>query len=132
MELRIITNNKTVKSKLEEMGERPEFLEGHALDIVKHCKVLAEEGWILSVDPLAGYYSRPNPYHTIFMQSGKRGTCKVADLKRLDKTANQWELYYHVIPMTPDLEKGYIELDYELAINTYISLKKTPEFYNCI
>ena len=67
MKTRVLTNNPTVMGALgpEAAGEAM-FVEGLPKLLNKAMELL-QHGWRLDVDPMGGYMSRPNPFHTMFL-----------------------------------------------------------------
>lgn len=63
----VVTNNPVMRRQLEEAGQPCLFIEGLS-ELLNRCMALLGEGWSLAVDPLGGYLSRPNPYHTILLR----------------------------------------------------------------
>ena len=68
-DLIILTNNPIIKQEFEEDSCFEMVCEKELPDLLTKCMKLLEEGCELMVDPLAGYLSRPNPYHTIVLKS---------------------------------------------------------------
>jgi hypothetical protein len=131
MSLKILTNNPRVLAQFTHLNQHVEFVEGHAKDVIEDCQHCIYNSWKLAADPLAGYFSRPNPYHTIFLQKGRDEKVYGEHLLRLKRTAEQWEKYDNVIPMTEKLWKDYEELDYSFAMSTLNGLLRNPVFYDC-
>lgn len=132
MSLIILTNNPKLNDHLREENINIIFVDGHAKDVIMNSCDYVYMGWRLAADPLAGYFSRPNPYHTIFLQKDSKGKVRGEDLIRLKRTLEQWNRYDNIIPMTDRLSDDYKELDYSIAVSTLEGLTKTPVFYNCI
>lgn len=132
MSLLIVTNNTRLYRHLSDIKMDAILIDGHAKDVIRTCCDHIYEGWRLSADPLAGYLSRPNPYHTIFLQKDSNNRVWGKDLIRLERTFEQWSKYDNIIPMTARLLKDYEELDYSIAQSTLEGLLKTPAYYNCI
>lgn len=102
-----------------------EFCEGNIKNLLLICINLVKSGWRLVVDPLGGYISRPNPFHTIILEIDKRVSCKAQDFLKLEYLL---KLYFRQLG---DYEKAskenwedYMELDYSLALNAIKGLVK--------
>jgi hypothetical protein len=132
MPLKILTNNRSVFERFIHQGQDVLFVEGHAKRVIEDCRSWIYEGWQLAADPLAGYLSRPNPYHTFFLQRDQDGKVRGKHLLRLERTAEQWSKYDNVIPMTDKLWRDYAELDCSIASSTLDGLLKNPVFYHCL
>lgn len=124
--LKVMTNNHRFLKLPGRDGLEVVFINGHAKDVIMKCSELIYEGWQLAADPLAGYFSRPNPYHTVFLQKGGEARIRGEDLIRLDRTLEQWDRYDNVIPVTDRLLKDYCELDFSIACSTMDGLIKIP------
>ena len=132
MPLKVLTNNSKVFGRFTYINLDTIFIKGHAKDVINSCYPWIQKGWRLAADPLAGYFSRPNPYHTIFLQKGKNTQCIPKDITRLERTIEQWDKYDNIIPMTDKLWHDYEELDLSIASCTLNGLLRNPVFYNCI
>jgi hypothetical protein len=132
MSLIILTNNPKVNDYLLGKCLNAVYIDGHAKDVISSSCDYIYVGWRLAADPLAGYLSRPNPYHTIFLQKDPRDRVRGEDLVRLKRASQQWERYDNIIPMTDRLYKDYEELDFSIAVSTLEGLTKTQYYYNCI
>ncbi len=127
MAITTITNNPKVKDYCDAVGQQVTFIKGHSKDVLFFSRDLLSEGsFKLAADPLGGYMSRPNPYHTVFLTSNEG--CEVAgdDILRVEKSIIQWERYTNIIEVTGQLDTQYRELDLSLASNTLKSLLKNP------
>ena len=113
-----VTNNPKIKEHFHEINREVIFVEGHAKDVMEKCSELVYGGLRLAADPLAGYFSRPNPYHTVFLEQN-HGRVRGDDLVRLQKTLEQWDKYGNIILMTERLLEDYKELDRSIALCTW-------------
>lgn len=68
MKLLTVTNNPLLRNEVTAEQSELIFLDGTVIDVLVYCMEMMGRGWMLAVDPLAGYLSRPNPFHTIILQ----------------------------------------------------------------
>ncbi len=120
--VKMLTNNQQVMELAQKQGWDCRFLRGRPPAVLQEAQNWATQGWRLAADPLAGYFSRHNPYHTVFMQSGQASR---QDWLQLERAIIRWQGY-----QTPPAEKqpavrsAYRELDYALAAATMEQLEK--------
>lgn len=131
MGLRTVTNNKQVYEYCQNGGLDCVLVEGGVKEALFLSRDLLMNGWRLAVDPLAGYLSRPNPYHTLFLRDNPQEEVAGDDVLRIEDALIQWHRYTNIIPMTPRLDADYIELDFSLAINSIDGLLRTPTYFSC-
>ena len=112
----ILTNNQQVAEYAESQGWNYQILFGLPIVVLMAAESLAIQGWRLAVDPLAGYFSHHNPYHTVFLQ---RGQASPHDWLCLERAANRWQ-GYKMSPAEKQLavRQAYQQLDKALAIST--------------
>ncbi len=113
--IKVITNNPGIEKNFENKALEILFVQGHAKDVIKKCEDFISSGWRLAVDPLAGYFSRPNPFHTIILLPNEGNGSMGKDMTRLARTTEQWERYDNIIPVTERLLEDYKELDLSIA-----------------
>lgn len=106
MELLIITNNPKLlnRPQPEEKGVSIEFVQGGLGAVLEKGQQLLTEGCFrLAVDPLGGYWLRPNPFHSLIFE--KTG-------------AKEDELAFTILALTQLQEKlRSEEAEYSLALS---------------
>ncbi len=126
MALTVITNNEKFKAYCDTLGQRVTFIKGHSKDVLFFSRdMLIDCNLKLAADPLGGYMSRPNPYHTVFLTGNE--DCDIAgdDVMRIEKAIIQWERYTNIIEVTDQLDSQYQDLDLSIASGTLQSLLKS-------
>ncbi len=131
MSLLIITNNHKIKDFALEKKLDVIFVEGDAKETLFMVRKKLLNGWRLAIDPLAGYLSRPNPFHTVVVQENCTGEVIGDDIIRIEYAISQWNRYEHILPMTPKLEADYRELDFSLGVSSIDGSLRTPAYYKC-
>jgi len=129
MALKIITNNPKVYDYCLKNRQNTEFFHGHAKDLLLYTRNFLFKEFRLAADPLGGYLSRPNPYHTVFLQNASGSEIKAEDVIRIETSVNQWYKYTNITEMTRQLDIQYQELDFSIAINTLEGLLKNPLYH---
>ncbi len=132
MSLLIITNNPKVNDYALEKSLAVLFVDGDAKETLFRVRRELLNGWRLGIDPLAGYLSRPNPFHTVLVQKNLTDEVIGNDIIRIEYAVSQWNRYEHILPMTPKLEADYSELDFSLAVSSIEGSLRTPAYYNCL
>ena len=125
----IVTNNRLVRDSLLQNKDAYLFISGEAENVLLAARNLIMEGWRLAVDPLQGYYTRFNPYHTVFLQEhlfinadyGEAGISFTdmsfsSQILRLEKGAAHLRGPKRPpAENTPQIRADYQYLDYQLA-----------------
>lgn len=65
----IVTNNRKIRKEYIRCSHFSLMFKESLPDVLDLCLKLIKEGYTLAVDPLAGYLSRMNPYHTIVLEA---------------------------------------------------------------
>jgi hypothetical protein len=129
MEHLIVTNNYLVWDNLLKNSDECLFISGEAGKVLLTTRDLLIEGWRLAVDPLQGYYTRFNPYHTVFLQKDLfitadyeevgisfTGMSPSSQILRLEKgVAHLRDPKRPPAEDTPQIRTDYQYLDYQLA-----------------
>ena len=124
MKIIVVTNNLSVKRSLQKHKLEIVFVDGPAQLALKTARDMILDGWHLAADPLAGYYIRYNPYHTVFLSD-----------ENLSSTSEDILILEHAIchlddprrpaaEDVPEIRADYQILDHSLATNTAESLCK--------
>lgn len=131
MAIKIVTNNQKVHQYCLENEYDCLFVSGEAQDTLFSSRELILKGWKLAVDPLAGYLSRPNPYHTVLLQDSQTEETLMHDILRVEYAVSQWHRYTNIIKMTPQLDDNYSDLDFSLGRSTIEGMMRTPTYHTC-
>lgn len=131
MSIKIVTNNHKMNQYCINNGYDSFFVLGLAQDTLFSSREFILKGWKLAVDPLAGYLSRPNPYHSVFLQDNQTEETLIHDILRVEYAVSQWQRYTNIIKMTPQLDDNYSDLDYSLAKSTMEGIMRTPTYHEC-
>lgn len=100
------------------------FVDGDLQELVFACRDLVASGYRLAADPLAGYLSRPNPFHTIILDKND-GDVPAEDVLRLESLllkfqAQSGEYEYAATYFCRD----YRELDLSIAMSTLQGMRR--------
>lgn len=72
MELALVTNNDLFPGDMQALEGCEVIFCRDLPEVLRTCKHLLETGWRFECDPLAGYLSRPNPFHSILLNKRKQ------------------------------------------------------------
>lgn len=122
--IKILTNNDRVYDLMNAQNHDCRFLSGTAVAVIKEAaQMMLMHGWRLASDPLAGYNSRLNPYHTIFLQLAPDADTKF-DMLRFENLICRWQKS-PVIPNAPaSIYADFKQLDLSIAAHTSEQLFK--------
>jgi hypothetical protein len=126
MKLLIITNNPLVRNTVASGRNELIFLDGTVMEVLNRCIEMLGMGWVLAVDPLAGYLARPNPFHTIILQKSNqtneidavRYLYGLTALEKLVKKYNDELEGYIWAAATSRQRKDHMEVDRSIAVRS--------------
>jgi len=126
LNIRVVTNNLKILELTKTINNiESHFLDGDIRDVIFACRDLVMNGWKLVIDPLGGYISRPNPYHTIILSKSHDMGHLSGDIPRLEYLLSK---YYRQLDEYENAAKkyksDYSELDFSLALNALHGLGK--------
>lgn len=122
MKVKIITNNYSVNKYSVERGYDTTFLSCSSQKVLRFSRDLILCGWRLAADPLAGYISRYNPYHTVLLQENYCKDIVTKDILRLEEAANHLESPNSPKEIDEKTKRDYCYLDYSIATSTMMGL----------
>lgn len=135
MQLKVITNNPQIRQLLRERQEDCQFIDAEEADaVLLAAQQLIMAGWRLAADPLQGYYTRYNPFHTVFLQNGGDDSPDMQILRLQHSVEHLHSSRRPPIEKTPRIRADYQALDYSLACSTMALLGDCPiydEVNNC-
>lgn len=126
MEIKIVTNNPWVHEQAAQENMACEYYPSDAQSILLYARDLLCQGWQLAADPLAGYNTRFNPYHSVFLEQGeaKLTQQKGEEMQRLERAARHLDHPRRpAAEKTDSIRRDYQQLDLALASNTMLRLQ---------
>lgn len=125
--LHVITNNGDVSQMMAERQISCQYQAQGAAYVLADSRDRLLEGWRLAADPLAGYNTRFNPYHTVFLMktcplSGQELAAEVLRLERARLHLSSPKRL--AAEEREDIVQDYQCLDTSLAENTLAELQK--------
>ncbi len=133
MNVLVLTNNQKVKDELDTENTEVMFIE-ELPALLDRCFSMVSEGWKLLVDPMAGYLSRPNPYHSIPMTKRPEEQLlpehKSKEIMAIDTLMSHYWLekeQYLFHSSSDEHLKDHAEVDRSIVMRSLQSLKNQPQ-----
>ena len=128
MKIKVVTNNPKVNKYSLEEGFDAIFLNCSSQKVLHYARDLILNGWCLAADPLAGYISRYNPYHTVFLQESFNNKSIGKDILRLEKAACHLENPNRPKEIDEKTKSDYCYMDFSIATSTMGGLIKNMKY----
>ncbi len=124
IKIKILTNNDRVYDLMSKQNHDCDFFDGTAAIVIKEAaQMMLLHGWRLASDPLAGYNSRLNPYHTIFLQLAPENDTKF-DMSRFENLICRWQKCPAIPNASTSIYADFKQLDLSIATHTSEQLFK--------
>lgn len=129
MDYVIVTNNRMIEGEFTG-DDRFELVITEKLpDLLQKCMELVDQGCELAVDPLAGYLSRFNPFHTIILKRGsapdRRSEAYLRDMSKLDVLLSRYWLNradYSFNDESEEHRRSHEHVDASIGRNSIMSI----------
>jgi hypothetical protein len=130
MSLLVITNNPKVYEYCISKNKRVTYVEGTPKNVLSYTRDRLLANSKLAADPLGGYCSRPNPYHSVFLQESIHSEAGGEDILRIEMAMTYPKRYAECeSSMSRQLKEQYKELDFSIAVNTLEGLLRNIDFH---
>lgn len=129
MIVKVITNNPKVKFYSLDKGYDTTFIAGSSKEVLSYSRDLILSGWKLAADPLKAYFSRYNPFHTVFLQESFQDDSIAADIIRLEKAILHLDSPEHPKKIDDKTKSDYCDLDYSIATSTMSGLLSNLRYF---